>query len=349
MLPKDVATIANSPFRDFQTAIGPEDGARASELIARLYEGGFLHKKEKSISPFHDIDPALLWFINTTGCRRCLALACFMSDASAAKDRTIVCCDNCIYDQHVDEEGLEEVPTFERHGITARHCNRYLATDEYQTRHSNAIHGRRSRPTRLNQVVHEACKVALSDFALSTWPDEMDQYIFPESLREKVATAGARGNIVSIQSLREVLRPTCILETSLLRVHTNTIIEVISSTLAQHDVDRQEGEPDDNMPRGSIDETPRASGRRNNRGESNRNVRGRGRPRGSRAGQSGRPTAPWDLPVDWTIPTTPTANVTASQSQTNSQARSEARKRSQAALSRRESIDESSGPKKKKP
>ena len=85
MLPKDVAKIANSPFRNLQTAIGPKDNARALELIKKLYEDGFMHKKEKSIFPFYDIDPAVLWFINTTGCHRCLALACFMSDAFGRK------------------------------------------------------------------------------------------------------------------------------------------------------------------------------------------------------------------------------------------------------------------------
>ena len=137
MLPKDVANIANNLFRNFQIAIRPKNSARASELIDWLYKSGFIHKKEKSISLFHDIDPALLWFINTTRCRHCLALACFMSDALAAKDKSLVCCNNCIYNQHVDKYGLGKIPTFERHGITARHCYCYLAIEEYQTRYDN--------------------------------------------------------------------------------------------------------------------------------------------------------------------------------------------------------------------
>ena len=244
ILPRDVANIPNSLFRDFQVAIRPKDGARASELIGQLYlESGFVHKKKKSISLFHDIDPALLWFINTTGCRRCLALACFMSNALAAKCAcSLVCCDNCMYNQHINERGLGKISAFQRHDITAKHCYCYLSTNKYQIRCRSMAQLKQNQQPQMDLDIQEACRAAFSKFAALTWPDEVDKYIFPESLREKVATAGARGNIVSIQTLHEVLHPACILEKSWLGIHANTLVKMISSFFAQQSTPAQQQE-----------------------------------------------------------------------------------------------------------
>ncbi len=64
-----------------------------------------------------------------TGCRRRLALACFMSNSFFTGQTTHVYCDNCIYDEW-DEMDLV-VPVFERHDITTRHCLRYLTITKY--------------------------------------------------------------------------------------------------------------------------------------------------------------------------------------------------------------------------
>ena len=122
---------------------------------------------------------------------------------------------------------------------------------------------------------------------------------------------------------------------------------------AQHGVNRQENELDNNIP-GSINERSWA--------RAGRNARGRERPRGSRARleSSRRSVAPWDQPPDWIIPSITTDQSQASESRlevpdvaTNqSQAsvlRLQTRKRTQAALPQRENItDGSGGPKKKK-
>ena len=192
-----------------------------------------------------------------------------------------------------------------------------------------------------------------------TWPDKVDEYIFPEALREKVATAAARGNIVLVQTLRKVLRPTCILETSQIGPHANALVESISSVLAQHSIivqqstlaqqpisvqhraDSQDNRPDGNRP-SSIDESTRARGR---------SVRGRGRPRGSRARQNDRSIAPsWNQPTDWTIsnPTQTSQSQASKSTQASTESKLEAKKRNQAALPRRKSIDGSVGPKKKR-
>ena len=80
-LPEKNASQWESPFRQYTTTIGPLDSKRATEIISTIYEDNLKPRKDKAPSVYHKVDPALLWFINTVGCRRYLALACFMSDS----------------------------------------------------------------------------------------------------------------------------------------------------------------------------------------------------------------------------------------------------------------------------
>ncbi|MCJ1265674.1 hypothetical protein MMC22_005554 [Lobaria immixta] len=80
LLPQDVTSDETSRFRDYTTAIGPEDGERAEEIILAFYKDNFQIRKEKVPTPYHAVDPAVPWFINTTGYPRRLALACYMSN-----------------------------------------------------------------------------------------------------------------------------------------------------------------------------------------------------------------------------------------------------------------------------
>lgn len=161
LLPQDVTSDETSRFRDYTTAIGPEDSERAEEIILAFYKDNFQIRKEKVPTPYHAVDPAVPWFINTTGYPRRLALACFMSNtfydyvkyvkayrknpvdefySEGKKGREegleesrgethTACCDNCIYEAWDKEEA--EIPVCQRHDITARHCRRYLNTKEY--------------------------------------------------------------------------------------------------------------------------------------------------------------------------------------------------------------------------
>ena len=119
-LETNIADDQKSLFCEYTTAIGPGDRERAKEIILTLYKDNYQNKKSKAPTPYHAIAPAILWLVNTTGCRWYLALACFMSDFFYQGASHAACCDHCMYNQRNADD--PNIPAFERHEITARHC-----------------------------------------------------------------------------------------------------------------------------------------------------------------------------------------------------------------------------------
>ena len=130
-LPENIASQWESPFRQYRRQLGPLGSKRATEIISTMYEDNLEPRKDKAPSVYHKVDPALLWFINTVGCRRYLALACFTSDSFFQGLISTSCCDNCMYSQWNQEDTA--LPVFERHGVTAQHCRQCSATNELST------------------------------------------------------------------------------------------------------------------------------------------------------------------------------------------------------------------------
>lgn len=246
ILPENFLDDLNSIFCNHSTAIGPQNGARAAEIVKTLYTDDnlqtdtFQTKKNKSASPYHKVDPAVMWFVHTTRCRRCLALACFMS--SPVEHIKSTCCDNCIYNAIENMEGEEEVlPAFERYGVTAKHYRRYLETKdcERQVQQSrlDAIACTRRSATKIAD--QEACIVALSDFANETWHGMAETY-FLSILRQKIA--GSAAQIASVEDLSKILRPQCLLQTSTLRIHAPRILGMIGSIISSIQEEHGPGE-----------------------------------------------------------------------------------------------------------
>lgn len=234
------------PFRDFTTAIGPRDGERATEIINRLYKDDCQNWRKKTIIPCHKVEPALMWFVSTTGCRRCLAQALLMSNESFQGHAQSTCCDNCMYDEwEVAGTGL---PPFMQHDITAQHCRRYFTTGEYQQTVNSQINRRPQRP-KTAQFHREKCVRALNEFAATIWPRGMDALMFSRRLRERISSKAAQ--IESVDDLRRVLHPACALATSSLRVHADAIVNIIVSIVklpissSQRDLERELSEDDD--------------------------------------------------------------------------------------------------------
>ena len=70
----------------------------------------------------------ILWFLNPSGCRRQLILACLMCKKAFKSFPDLAdCCDNCMYN-HTD---AGQVPDFELHDMTARLAMMYERTLEY--------------------------------------------------------------------------------------------------------------------------------------------------------------------------------------------------------------------------
>lgn len=113
----DIASVKDSLFGNYKTTLGPNDSAQAAKITSTFHKNNFQNKKVKTPTLYHTLDPAVLWFINTTGCRRRLALACFMSSSFFTRQTAHSCCNNCIYNEWCKIDLV--VPIFERHDITA--------------------------------------------------------------------------------------------------------------------------------------------------------------------------------------------------------------------------------------
>lgn len=81
------------------------------------------------MSPYHKVDPTVLWFVNTVGCRRRLILACAMQASAFTISCPFDCCDNCICEG--DPNG--DVPVYDIHDITARQSIRYFDSKDWES------------------------------------------------------------------------------------------------------------------------------------------------------------------------------------------------------------------------
>ncbi len=120
------------------------------------------------------------------------------------------------------------VSVFERYDIIAQHCLRYLTTTKYiQAAKIQRTTGLTQRQQREKTSIldQNACKAALTDFAILKWPCGIDELMFSNALREKLASAAMQ--IVSINDLRKELNPACNLNTSSLKIHAQEIVSIL--------------------------------------------------------------------------------------------------------------------------
>ena len=69
ILPKDmINAIDNYSFACLSVAKGEKDATE--KIVSSMYKDNIQIRKEGDLSTFHKVDPPLLWFLNTTGCRR---------------------------------------------------------------------------------------------------------------------------------------------------------------------------------------------------------------------------------------------------------------------------------------
>lgn len=128
ILPNNVHTLEGSAFNDLRLPITRENRDQITDVIARLYCNHICLNAPKTEKSYQKTDPAILWFLNTTGCQRQMVLACFMCKM-AFDDRIDWenCYDNCMYNR--GEAG--QVPVFEVYNVTAKLRMMYAGTTEY--------------------------------------------------------------------------------------------------------------------------------------------------------------------------------------------------------------------------
>lgn len=99
-----------------------------AEAIGKLYNDNKQSSRTRTETAYEKIDPAILWFINTTGCQQFLILILFLCEkVYKAKKRNNMSCNACMY-AHTKNRNI---PGFALHHATAQMSIRYEQTEEY--------------------------------------------------------------------------------------------------------------------------------------------------------------------------------------------------------------------------
>lgn len=267
ILPEDMTNaIEDYFFARLPVAKGEKDAIE--KIVLSMYKDNMQIRKKGDLSAFHKVNPPLLWFLNTTGCRRRLALACFADDSAYGNlVPKISCCDNCLYSLYESTNAEEDfgVPEWELHDVTMRHSLRYLETNERHRRQeeieiAKEIDIRTARfALKESEMAHrhnlaaqastaaeraaiakqrmegceKICRKALDRFSIETWPDGMDDIIFPYKWRAKLAKRAVF--IKSATDLVNVLKADCDLATPGIQDEISLILEVILLAVENQD------------------------------------------------------------------------------------------------------------------
>lgn len=147
----------------------------------------------------------------------------------------IVYCDYCMY--HKWNENNTDIPAFEYHRITARHCRHYLHTIEYCEVQSQINAAKRTRRLKTNKGDQDACIKALTLFARSKWPRDRHETMFSRLLMQQIATAADR--IKFIKDFCNKLAHTYNLANCSLRLHASDIVSILQTTISSDKQDLQ--------------------------------------------------------------------------------------------------------------
>lgn len=146
VLPENI-TGAATEFAFARLPIMQENKEEVKKAVQEMYKGNMQIRKEAELSPFHTVDPPLLWYLNTIGCRRRLLLACFVDKyAFNPQVNSNICCDNCIYKQANEDNNernqdmtLALIPEWRLYGVTAVHSLNYRGTKKWAEKESEAM------------------------------------------------------------------------------------------------------------------------------------------------------------------------------------------------------------------
>ncbi|MCJ1470613.1 hypothetical protein MMC07_009259 [Pseudocyphellaria aurata] len=181
IIPQDVT--AEDEYAKLRSPVSRKTQSQTQEIIRELYFGRLASRVVKSSTPFDQIDPALLWFINTTGCRSQLVMANFVDRNTYRGERSTHCCDNCIYLRVNTPEATEHLTPLEftHCGVSMDKSIRYDETEigAEVLRSSRQKSKRRTskKKDRTSRPLQSKCIDALNTWAEKTWPS-IDSLVF---------------------------------------------------------------------------------------------------------------------------------------------------------------------------
>lgn len=261
-----VPTDATKEFDDLRSAVlaNAESESETNRIIGELYFGRLSSRPTKSPTPYHKIDPALLWMLNTSGCRCRLIMAMF-SDRDAFKGiRDMACCDNCAYSlANQQESGNPEgeleadnsdsivVPDFDRCGVSMELSICFEDNEAAKARQvAQGKASKRATGPRTSPLQQRKCLETLTAWAKSEWPNQMDALNFPLMWREHVAKHAVQ--IRTIQDLKFTLerrkignsKTTLHYNRSSLKGYGDKILSLVAEALDPNNINEHPTPPD---------------------------------------------------------------------------------------------------------
>ena len=198
--------------------------------------------------PYDAIDPALLLFLNTTGCRWHAGLACFDDKAWVTSDGLAIpksnpsipqCCDNCLFDM-LPEEELEILDDsfLTLHRFNFRRTTRYRDTKQYESEeHIAQVHKILTtevvRNQKISPQVREQIREGLVSWGNETFSSNVKPYYLYLSTADFLSgdaikkILGAIATIDTRSDLANVLEPLLFLESSLLAQSAESLLSCI--------------------------------------------------------------------------------------------------------------------------
>ena len=109
------------PFGKYREPVMRPESKTMSTLYKTPFTKATIAGRRGPVEIMQDLDPMMLWFLNTTGCRRQLLLSYF-DDPNLFQSQInsqYICCDNCLGEQAVETScvGIE---------LSFSLCNYYL-------------------------------------------------------------------------------------------------------------------------------------------------------------------------------------------------------------------------------
>lgn len=198
-LPKGIVNT-DSSLADLTCPVSRDTEDKTKAIIGELYfRNPDTGKRSRGAStPYADLDPALVWLINTTGCRSRLIMANFVDRDAFNGERASHCCDNCAYasaNPAPKEHPRLKTPQFGRCGIDMRVSKCFDDTEEAFHQEVEAIRlskrnamGPPRAQNKTSAIQTDRCLRALDKWAMNMWPHNRKHHInFPPVWRLQIA------------------------------------------------------------------------------------------------------------------------------------------------------------------
>lgn len=196
-LPKGIVDTESS-LAELTCPVSGETEEKTKAIIGGLYvRDPDTGKRSRGAStPYANLDPALVWLINTTGCRSRLIMANFVDRDAFNGERASHCCDNCVYaSANPAPSGCNKLktPDFERCGINMKVSKCFDDTEDAFRQEIDNLSRRNAMgppraQNRTSAVQTQRCLHALNEWATNTWPHSRKHHLtFPPVWRQKIA------------------------------------------------------------------------------------------------------------------------------------------------------------------